>query len=76
MKGKNASDSIRNILEVYGPVEIDESSGRLTINTNVPWIDIQQKIEESGRKAVLSGFGGMFHCQFYYKSVNTQLVLN
>lgn len=58
MKGENAVNSIRSLLKDYGTAEIDESSGRVTIDTEVPWIDIQQKIEESGRRAVLSGFGG------------------
>lgn len=60
MKAPNASEAIRNLLKDYGTVDVDESSGRVTINTDAPWIDIQEKIEETGRRAVLSGFGGIF----------------
>lgn len=71
MKGENASDSIRNLLKDYGPVELDETSGRVIINTNVPWIDIQQKIEQSGRRAVLSGFGGIYY--HFSKHIHTYI---
>lgn len=37
-------------------MEINENEGRVVVNTSRPWIEIQKSIEETGRKAVLTGF--------------------
>lgn len=52
--------AIKDTLKHIGSVDIDEKAGRVIINSIVPWIEIQEKIEHTGRKAILSGFGGNF----------------
>lgn len=59
MSGVGCAEKLKDVLKDVGPVDIDVSSGRVVINSNLPWIEIQEKIEKTGRRAVLSGFGGM-----------------
>ncbi|XP_055606780.1 copper chaperone for superoxide dismutase isoform X2 [Uranotaenia lowii] len=54
---KCASD-IRSALADVGEIDIDMDKGSVLVTTTVPWIEIQNKIEATGRRAVLSGFGG------------------
>lgn len=58
MAGSNSGTELREALKNVGTVEIDEKAGRVVINSHVPWVEIQEKIENTGRRAVLSGFGG------------------
>lgn len=42
-----------------GTIDINQELGRVVIETeNTPWNEIQKKIENTGRRAVLTGFGG------------------
>lgn len=46
-------------LNGVGHVDWDLKEGRVIVETeNTPWHEIQMKIESTGRKAVLTGFGG------------------
>ncbi|KAJ6633607.1 Copper chaperone for superoxide dismutase [Pseudolycoriella hygida] len=57
--GENASDAIQSVLQDVGTVDINAKMGRVIVETeNVPWNEIQQRIEGTGRRAVLTGFGG------------------
>lgn len=58
MSGVGCAEKLKDVLKDVGPVDIDVSSGRVVVNSNLPWIEIQEKIEKTGRRAVLSGFGG------------------
>lgn len=60
MAGPNSAKELREALQNVGSVDIDEQAGRVVINSTVPWVEIQEKIENTGRRAVLSGFGGKF----------------
>lgn len=60
MSGKGCADKINNCLKGVGSVDIDLPTGRVIVNSELPWIEIQEKIEKTGRRAVLSGFGGLF----------------
>ncbi|XP_017066542.1 copper chaperone for superoxide dismutase [Drosophila eugracilis] len=50
--------ALYSALDGVGQVEIDTQEGRVIVQTQRPWSEIQDKIEATGRKAVLSGFGG------------------
>lgn len=55
-------DSVRNVLTgVNGIENIDISleKGTVIVETNLPYSIIQEKIEQSGKKAVLKGYGGI-----------------
>lgn len=58
MSGAACSAKVEQSLKDIGSVEIDVASGRVVVNSDLPWIEIQEKIEKTGRRAVLSGFGG------------------
>lgn len=60
MTGPDCVQDLKETLKNVGTVDIDQKAGRVVINSNIPWIEIQEKIEHTGRKAVLSGFGGNF----------------
>ncbi|XP_020801050.1 copper chaperone for superoxide dismutase isoform X1 [Drosophila serrata] len=49
---------LRTALDGLGQVEIDTNEGRVIVQTQRPWSEVHDKIEATGRKAVLSGFGG------------------
>ncbi|XP_041563733.1 copper chaperone for superoxide dismutase isoform X1 [Drosophila elegans] len=58
-KGDEAyAGALRSALDGVGQVEIDTQEGRVIVQTQRPWSEIHDKIEATGRKAVLSGFGG------------------
>ncbi|KAJ6639509.1 hypothetical protein Bhyg_12255, partial [Pseudolycoriella hygida] len=55
--GNNASHALKSVLQDVGTIEINAKLGRVIIETkNVPWNEIQQRIEGTGRLAVLTGF--------------------
>jgi len=57
--GDNASDAIKSVLKDVGTVDINKELGRVVVETeSTPWNEIQQRIEGTGRRAVLTGFGG------------------
>lgn len=58
MSGPGCATKVEQSLKDVGSVEIDVPKGRVIVNSDLPWIEIQEKIEKTGRKAVLSGFGG------------------
>ncbi|XP_053684764.1 copper chaperone for superoxide dismutase [Sabethes cyaneus] len=51
-------EKVREALADVGQVHIDQKKGSVLVETVLPWIDIQRRIEATGRRAVLSGFGG------------------
>ncbi|XP_017752406.1 PREDICTED: copper chaperone for superoxide dismutase isoform X2 [Eufriesea mexicana] len=60
MTCQNCVDKVRNTLTgISGIKSIDISleKGNVIIETNLPYSIIQEKIEESGKKAVLKGYG-------------------
>uniref|UniRef100_D3TN65 Extracellular superoxide dismutase [Cu-Zn] n=2 Tax=Glossina morsitans morsitans TaxID=37546 RepID=D3TN65_GLOMM len=58
MHGDSCVEIVRKSLEGMGLVDIDHKQGRVIVHTVEPWSRIQEKIENTGRKAVLAGFGG------------------
>ncbi|XP_055373259.1 copper chaperone for superoxide dismutase isoform X2 [Condylostylus longicornis] len=58
MGGPKCADKVIKALDGIGKVEVDVNLGRVIVNSTVPWSEIQDKIEKTGRKAVLCGFGG------------------
>lgn len=60
MSGPGCAEKVENSLRGVGTVNIDVPSGRVVVHSSLPWTEIQERIEQSGRRAVLSGFGGKF----------------
>lgn len=60
MSGPGCATKVENSLKDVGSVNIDVEAGRVTVISELPWVEIQEKIEKSGRRAVLCGFGGKF----------------
>ncbi|XP_062542778.1 copper chaperone for superoxide dismutase [Armigeres subalbatus] len=58
ISGIKCADKIRTALDGLGEVDIDLAKGSVLVQTTLPWIEIQRLIEGTGRRAVLSGFGG------------------
>lgn len=58
MSGEGCANKVKQCLKDVGSVDIDVPTGRVIVNSHLPWIEIQEKIEKTGRRAVLSGFGG------------------
>lgn len=59
LNGQNPDTEILNALKEVGSVEINKKLGSLIVETEkTPWNEIQSKIESTGRRAVLTGFGG------------------
>lgn len=58
MSGPRCAEQVQSSLRDVGTVNIDVPSGRVVVHSNLPWTEIQERIEQSGRRAVLSGFGG------------------
>uniref|UniRef100_A0A1Q3F6Q4 superoxide dismutase n=1 Tax=Culex tarsalis TaxID=7177 RepID=A0A1Q3F6Q4_CULTA len=58
ISGAGCAAEVQHALEGSGQVEIDVAKGSVLVETATPWIEIQRKIEATGRRAVLSGFGG------------------
>ncbi|KAH8394621.1 hypothetical protein KR222_000297, partial [Zaprionus bogoriensis] len=55
---KACVESLQRALEGVGHIEIDSKEGRVVVQTTKPWSEVQDRIESTGRQAVLSGFGG------------------
>lgn len=61
MTCRKCVDSVRNaLIGVNGIKNIDISleKGSVIVETNLPYSIIQEKIEQTGRKVVLKGYGG------------------
>ncbi|XP_058838463.1 copper chaperone for superoxide dismutase [Topomyia yanbarensis] len=58
ISGQKCVEKVRYALADVGQVQIDADKGSVLVETSLPWTEIQRKIEDTGRKAVLSGFGG------------------
>ncbi|XP_013110999.2 copper chaperone for superoxide dismutase [Stomoxys calcitrans] len=58
MKGEQWEKEVSKALKGAGQLEIDNKQGRIIVHTKEPWYKLQDKIEQTGRKAVLAGFGG------------------
>lgn len=58
MSGTNCETEIRNCLKDCGKIEVDLPQGRIVVHSTLPWYEVQNKVEATGRRAVLSGFGG------------------
>ncbi|XP_001846332.2 copper chaperone for superoxide dismutase [Culex quinquefasciatus] len=58
ISGERCAEEVQSALTGIGQVQIDVAKGSVLVDTATPWIEIQRKIEATGRKAVLSGFGG------------------
>lgn len=64
MSGEGCAIKVKESLIDVGSVDIDVASGRVIVKSDFPWIEIQEKIEKTGRRAVLSGFGGNYSPYF------------
>ncbi|XP_055836441.1 copper chaperone for superoxide dismutase [Episyrphus balteatus] len=58
MSGEKCSEKVKKSLEGVGEISINLKEGRVVVTTKHPWSDIQDRIEKTGRTAVLCGFGG------------------
>lgn len=58
MSGAGCAAKVANSLKDFGSVSIDVPMGRVAVISEKPWSEIQDKIEQTGRRAVLCGFGG------------------
>lgn len=58
MHGEKCADAIRLALAGMGDLELDSTKGRVVLRTLEPWSIALERIERTGRKAVLVGFGG------------------
>lgn len=61
IKSQECIKSVQEALQRAGvtDIEIDQQEGRVVIETaTIPWNELQRTIEATGRRAVLTGFGG------------------
>uniref|UniRef100_A0A182WWQ2 superoxide dismutase n=1 Tax=Anopheles quadriannulatus TaxID=34691 RepID=A0A182WWQ2_ANOQN len=58
IRGAGCVADINKTLSDAGTVTIDADKGSVLIETTLPWLDIHKRIETTGRRAVLTGFGG------------------
>uniref|UniRef100_A0A182NJL8 superoxide dismutase n=1 Tax=Anopheles dirus TaxID=7168 RepID=A0A182NJL8_9DIPT len=58
IRGEGCADAIREVLSDAGTLTIDSGKGSVLIETSVPWLEVHERIEATGRRAVLTGFGG------------------
>lgn len=58
IRDEECADTIRKALSGAGTVTIDVGKGSVLIETSLPWLDVHKRIEATGRRAVLTGFGG------------------
>lgn len=59
ISGQKCIDKVVEALKSVGHVDWDLAEGRVVVETeSTPWHEIKQKIESTGRRAVLTGFGG------------------
>ena len=63
MSGEKCSEKVKKSLEGVGEISVDSKEGRVVVTTKHPWSDIQDRIEQTGRTAVLCGFGGIYKCK-------------
>uniref|UniRef100_A0AAG5D0U4 superoxide dismutase n=1 Tax=Anopheles atroparvus TaxID=41427 RepID=A0AAG5D0U4_ANOAO len=49
---------ITAIREALPDADIDAKKGSVLIETTLPWLEVHKRIEATGRRAVLTGFGG------------------
>uniref|UniRef100_A0A2M4CUR9 superoxide dismutase n=1 Tax=Anopheles darlingi TaxID=43151 RepID=A0A2M4CUR9_ANODA len=56
--GDDLADAIRNTLTDTKNIDIDVKKGSVLVETTLPWLEIHRRIEATGRRAVLTGFGG------------------
>jgi copper chaperone CopZ len=72
MTCQNCVDSIRNVLlkvDGINNVQISLDQNSVIVDTNLSHLKIQEIIEDTGRKAVLKGYGGRLikNAQIYFK---------
>lgn len=60
MGGYGCANKVKDSLKHVGSVDIDVLIGRVVVTSHLPWIEIQEKIEKTGLRVVLAGFGGKF----------------
>lgn len=62
-----------SIADVEGIKDIDISleRGTVIVETNLPYSVIQEKIEKTGRQAVLKGYGGLNTFFLHYNAFGT-----
>lgn len=58
MHDDSSVEKIREALKGMGDLDIDKKQGRVIVHTQEPWFKLHEQIEQTGSKAVLSGFGG------------------
>uniref|UniRef100_A0A182QK59 superoxide dismutase n=1 Tax=Anopheles farauti TaxID=69004 RepID=A0A182QK59_9DIPT len=58
MHGEGCAGELKKLLADAGTVTIDPDKGSVLIETHLPWLEIHKCIEATGRRAVLTGFGG------------------
>ncbi|XP_052860027.1 copper chaperone for superoxide dismutase [Anopheles cruzii] len=58
IRSDDCANAIRKSLGDVGEVEIDVGKGSVLVETALPWLEIHKRIEATGRRAVLTGFGG------------------
>lgn len=47
-------------------IDISLERGTVVVETNLPYSVIQEKIEKTGRQAVLKGYGGLIYSLLYH----------
>lgn len=66
-------DLVRNTLTGIDGIEnidISLENNNVIVETNLPYFIIQEKIEQSGKKAVLKGYGGnIVYSALYFSSI-------
>ncbi|XP_053664033.1 copper chaperone for superoxide dismutase-like [Anopheles marshallii] len=58
IRGVGCVEAIKNALSGAGTVTIDADRGSVLIETSLPWLEIDKRIEATGRRVALTGFGG------------------
>lgn len=57
-KGQNIEEKIRDKLQDTEIIEIDSKSGRLVVGSAQSWPSLLSRIEDTGLRAALTGYGG------------------
>uniref|UniRef100_A0A182M222 superoxide dismutase n=1 Tax=Anopheles culicifacies TaxID=139723 RepID=A0A182M222_9DIPT len=58
IRNEGCVEAIRKALSNVGTVTIDADRGSVLVDTSLPWLEIDKRIEATGRRVVLTGFGG------------------
>uniref|UniRef100_A0A182WL38 superoxide dismutase n=1 Tax=Anopheles minimus TaxID=112268 RepID=A0A182WL38_9DIPT len=58
IRGEGCVEAIKSALSNAGTVTIDANRGSVLVETSLPWVEIDKRIEATGRRVVLTGFGG------------------